>query len=287
MTDHGTDGDQHGARASSRRDGGQGGPGRADPAATAGLGTVTLLRHGESVGNAREIFSGVLDVDLTPAGEEACTRAGARLLATGWSPDVVMTSELARGWRTALLVEETLGSEAPVQRDWRLNERSYGALSGHLKTEVAERYGTEQFRHWRRSLHGRPPELDEGTLTLWSGLSPFDRLPPEALAPTESLADVVERMRPWVDGTLMAQVRAGADVLVCAHGNSLRALCAILDRLTGEELKALNLPNARPLLYSFAADDSGELRPTRRGGRYLDPEAAWAEAEVIAAQGGT
>ena len=249
------------------------------------LGSLVLVRHGESVGNARGLFSGMLDVDLTLAGEEACRVAGARLAGSGWTPEVVVTSELTRGWRTAELIMAALLSPAPIVRTWRLNERSYGALSGYSKAEVLEEHGPELFLHWRRSYEGRPPALDERTVALWRALSPFDRLPAEALAATESLADVVARLRSWLP-ELHAELRAERDVLVVAHGNSLRALCALLDDLTPEELSALNLPNARPLRYDLVEGVDG-LRPRVRGGRYLDPEAARAEALVIAHQGGT
>jgi 2,3-bisphosphoglycerate-dependent phosphoglycerate mutase len=249
------------------------------------LGSLVLVRHGESVGNARGLFSGMLDVDLTPAGEEACHLAGTRLAGSGWTPDLVITSELTRGWRTAELIVASLLSPAPIVRTWRLNERSYGALSGYSKAEVLEEHGRDLFLHWRRSYDGRPPALDERTLAVWRGLSPFDRLPAEALAATESLADVVARIRPWLS-ELYAELRAGRNVLVVAHGNSLRALCALLDDLTPEELSVLNLPNARPLRYDLV-ERGDRLCPRLRGGRYLDPEAARAEALVIAGQGGT
>ncbi|UNX54747.1 2,3-bisphosphoglycerate-dependent phosphoglycerate mutase [Georgenia sp. TF02-10] len=248
------------------------------------LGTVVLVRHGESVGNARGLFTGVLDVDLTPAGEAACHEAGLRLAGAGWRPDFIVTSELSRGWRTAELVAAQVGTDAPVLRTWRLNERSYGALSGYPKAEVLARYGPERFLHWRRSYTGRPPPLPAETLALWRRLSPFDRLPAEALTATESLADVVHRLRPWI-ADLAALVHAGRDVLVVAHGNSLRALCALLDDLTPAQLRELNLPNARPLRYDFA--DGDRLRPLVPGGRYLDPDLARAEALVIAREGGT
>lgn len=245
--------------------------------------SLVLLRHGESVANARELFTGILDVGLTPAGEATSLAAGARLAESGWRPDVVVTSELARAWRSAELVADGLGGGLPVQRDWRLNERGYGALSGYRKRDILEQFGREQYLHWRRSYDGRPPELAESTRSLWSRLPPFDRLPPVAFAPTESLSDCLARVAPaWRDG-LWPQVRAGVQVLVVAHGNSLRALCGLIDQLDGEELAALNLPNARPLAYEFADDGA----PRVRGGSYLDPAAARAEAQVIAAQGGT
>ncbi|WP_043502038.1 2,3-bisphosphoglycerate-dependent phosphoglycerate mutase [Georgenia sp. SUBG003] len=249
------------------------------------LGALVLVRHGESVGNVRELFTGVLDLDLTPAGEDACRLAGRRLAGAGFTPDLIVTSELARGRRTAALIRDSLRSAAPVVRTWRLNERNYGALSGRLKAAVLAEHGRELFVHWRRSYAGRPPALDDGTLALWRRLPPFDRLPAEALTATESLADVVARLRPWLP-ELGEHLAGGRNVLVVAHGNSLRALCALLDGLTPEELAALNLPNARPLRYDLVADGD-RLRPLVRGGTYLDPEAAHAEALVIAAQGGT
>lgn len=250
------------------------------------LGTLALVRHGESVGNARGLFSGMIDMDLTPEGEAACTEAGRRLAEEGWHPDVVVTSELHRGLRTAELVLEAMDLDAPVVRSWRLNERSYGALSGYSKAEVMHRFGREQFLHWRRSYEGRPPPLDEETLAVWRSLPPFDRLPPEALPPTESLADVVVRLRPYWTDDLVPRLDRGEDVLVAAHGNTLRALAAVLDDLDGDELRELNLPNARPLLYTFERSPRG-LVPAVRGGRYLDPDLARKEAAVIAAQGGT
>lgn len=248
---------------------------------------MVLVRHGESVANARHLFTGVLDVGLTPAGEAECVLAGQRLDGIGWAPDVICTSELVRGWRTAELMATARPDPITVTRHWRLNERSYGALSGYRKTEIAERFGYEQFLYWRRSLEGRPPPLSERTLALWRTLSPFDRLPAEALTATESLADVVERVRPWVAGPLAEHLAAGRQVLLVGHGNSLRAVCAILDRLDADELAALNLPNARPLAYRLRAGASGTPEPLVRGGEYLDAAVALAEAKVIAAEGGT
>ncbi len=244
-------------------------------------GSLMLLRHGESAANALGLFTGVLDVGLTPRGERSSRDAAARVRASGWRPGLVLASELVRSWHTADIVASAVGGR--VVRDWRLNERSYGALSGYGKREVAERYGHELFLHWRRSFSGRPDPLPARTVSLWRSLPPFDRLPPEALAATESLADVVERVRPLWTGEVAAALRTGTDVLVVAHGNSLRALCGLIDDLSGEELRELNLPNARPLLYELDA----ELVPLNRGGRYLDPHLAAEEAAVIAAQGGT
>src|SRR5699024_4813276 len=157
-------------------------------------GSLMLLRHGESAANALGLFTGVLDVGLTPHGEQSCHEAAARVRAAVWWSDVVMAAELRRSWHTAQIVADAVGGR--VLRHWRLNERSYGALSGLHKREVAGRYVTELFRHWRRSYEGRPEPLPEQTLRLWRALPPFDRLPPQALPPTEALADAVERLRP-------------------------------------------------------------------------------------------
>src|SRR5699024_1119064 len=140
---------------------------------------------------------------------------------------------------------------------------------------------------WRRSLHGRPPPLPTETLALWRRLPPFDHLPSEALSATESLADVIERVRPWVAGVLADHLAAGRRVLVVAHGNSLRALCAVLDRLQPSELAALNLPNGRPLAYRLHPDAAGEVWSEVRGGEYLDAAAAHAAAAELAAAGVT
>lgn len=244
-------------------------------------GSLVLVRHGESAANALGLFTGILDVGLTPHGEQSTREAADRLAVTGWRPDLVLASELARSWHTADIIAAAIGAE--VQRDWRLGERSYGDLTGQLKRDVVEEHGEELFTHWRRSLDGRPGPLPEATVRLWRTLPPFDRLPPAAVAATESLADVIERVRPLWQGRLGAALQEGKDVLVVGHGNSLRALCAIIDDLTPAELSALNLPNARPLLYELGPD----LRPLVRGGRYLDPRLAAAEAAEIAAQGGT
>ena len=244
-------------------------------------GSLMLVRHGESAANALGLFTGVLDVGLTPHGEQASLDAAARLRGTGWRPDLVLASELARSWHTADIIAAAVGGR--VEREWRLVERSYGALTGYRKRDVAERHGQELFLHWRRSYTGRPDPLPERLVRLWRSLPPFDRLPPQALPPTESRGAVVERGRPLWTGRRGPALRDALTVLVAAHGNSLRALCGLVDGLTAEELRELNLPNARPLLYELGPD----LRPRVRGGRYLDPHLAAHEAAEIAAQGGT
>ncbi|MGW0628668.1 2,3-bisphosphoglycerate-dependent phosphoglycerate mutase [Streptomyces sp. NPDC002758] len=231
--------------------------------------TLILLRHGESAWNARNLFTGWADVDLTPWGEQQARRSGELLRAAGLLPAAVHTSVLTRAVRSAALVLEAAGlSQVPVARDWRLNERHYGALQGRDKSDVLGEYGEERFRLWRRSYDVAPPPAT-GT--------PHD----PALPRTESLADVTTRLLPYWHDHIAPDLRAGRTTLVVAHSNSLRALVAHLDRLGREELLGLNIPTAMPLRY----DLDERLAPVVRGGRYLDPRAAAAAAAEVADEG--
>lgn len=247
-----------------------------------GSGTLTLLRHGESTYNAAQVFTGLLDVDLSPRGERQARAAGQLLAERGAIPDVVLSSPLRRARRTADAVVAELGLAVPLVEDWRLEERDYGVLTGVPKRTVAERYGHDLFFAWRRTLHGRPPAAEPADVATWGLIS---TRPPELPAPGsgESLHDVIERVRPCWEQGIRSRLRTGLCVLVVAHGNSLRALCALIDELDEDELEALNLPAGQPLQYDTTPD--GRCEP--RGGRYLDPEAARAGAELIAAEGGT
>lgn len=251
-------------------------------------GTLVLLRHGESTANAEGTFTGSRDVDLSTRGVRQSHRAAALMADAGIEPDVVVASTMVRARRTA---EETLGAppepDVPVIATWRLNERDYGLLTGMPKTEVRERFGHRRFHTWRRTLHGRPPPLPEAERAAL-GLVPLTedpRDPQTAAVPGEgeSLHDVVLRVRPLWSDVVGPRVRAGATVLVIAHGNSLRAMCAVIDALSEPELERLNLPTAQPIVYAVTPD--GVVSP--RGGRYLDPETAVPEAIRIAAEGGT
>lgn len=244
-------------------------------------GRLVLLRHGESVANAAKEFTGRIDVDLTARGLEQA-RAAARLLDdAGLVPDVVLTSPMVRALRTAQAVHAELGLTVALTEQWRLVERDYGFLTGMPKAQARERLGAERFVSLRRTRHGRPGPLDPASaagLDLYEarsgGLAPAGR--------GESLDDVVARVAPcWFEA--QALLADGAVVLVVAHGNSLRALCAVLDDLGDEEVLHLNLPQAQPLVYTL--HDDGALRP--RGGRYLDPGTAHAVAAAIAREGGT
>lgn len=246
------------------------------------VGTLTLLRHGESTYNAARVFTGLLDVDLSPLGERQAREAGRLLAEHAVVPDLVLSSPLRRARRTADAVLAELGCDVPLVEEWRLEERDYGVLTGVPKRQVVERYGHDTFFAWRRTLHGRPPAADPSEVATWGLVS---TRPPGLPAPGsgESLHDVIERVRPCWEGEIRSGLGDGRSVLVVAHGNSLRALCALIDDLDEDELEQLNLPAGQPLRYDATPD--GRVGP--RGGRYLDPVAARAGAALIAAEGGT
>ena len=248
--------------------------------------TLLLLRHGESAWNAANRFAGWVDVDLTPRGEEQARRSAEQLLAAGVLPDTLHTSVLTRAVRTGSIVLETLGRPGlPTRRDWRLNERCYGALQGQQRTAVRERYGAERFQLWRRSYDVRPPPLPAGGPGDPAEDPRYADLPRELLPRTESLADVVARLLPYWTGAIVPDLRAGRTVLVCAHGNTLRALVAHLDRLSREEVLRLNIPTGMPLRYDLHDDADHGPTPRVHGGVYLEPDAAREAAAAVAAQG--
>lgn len=245
-------------------------------------GTLVLLRHGQSTANADGTFTGLLDVPLTAVGEAQATEAGKTLRGAGVRPDLVLTSTLQRAAHTVDLVTDALGIDVLVEQVWQLGERNYGALTGMTKSRARREYGDAQFQCVRRSLHGRPPAMP---WSLWFSLrmsAAFRGAPLRAVGRTESLSDVVTRIRPVLDARIMPAVLQGRTVLVVAHGNSLRALCLLLDSLTEPEVETLNLPTGQPLLYRV--EDDGSFMP--RGGTYLNSSAKDAAARV-AAEGGT
>ena len=244
--------------------------------------TLVLLRHGESAWNVANLFTGWVDVDLTDVGVQQAVHGGELLREAGLLPTVVHTSVLTRAIRTAELALHAAGRPwLPVRRSWRLNERHYGDLQGKDKKATLEQYGQEQFMLWRRSYDTPPPPLAPGHEWDVSADPRYALLAPGLVPATECLADVVDRMLPYWYDTVVPDLRAGEVVLVAAHGNSLRALVKHLDGLGEPEVVGLNIPTGQPLLYEL--DDA--LRPTVRGGRYLDPEAAQAAAAAVAAQG--
>ena len=246
------------------------------------MSTLILLRHGQSTWNEKNLFTGWVDVDLTPAGEQQARDGGALLAQAGLLPTVVHTSLMTRAIRTSTLALEACGRPwIPVRRSWRLSERHYGDLQGKDKTQVREQYGEEQFLKWRRSYDTPPPAIEVGSEWDVSSDLRYAHLPSEVVPRTECLADVLRRMLPcWYDA-IVPDLQAGHVVLVAAHGNSLRALVKHLDGLSEEQVVGLNVPTGQPLRYDL--DD--DLRPTNPGGTYLDEAAAKAAAEAVAKQG--
>ncbi len=230
--------------------------------------TVVLLRHGQSVWNQQNRFTGWVDVDLTDKGRAEAKTAGELLKAEGLSFDIAYTSLLKRAIRTLwMTLDEMDLMWIPVVRRWRLNERHYGALAGLNKAETAEKYGDEQVLVWRRSYATPPPAL-EPTDERHPKFDPrYADLGPEAQPASECLKDVVERFLPVWEEEIGPVIRSGKRVLITAHGNSLRALVKHLDGISDEDIVGLNIPTGVPLVYELDAD----LKPIRH--RYLgDPD---------------
>jgi 2,3-bisphosphoglycerate-dependent phosphoglycerate mutase len=244
--------------------------------------TLVLLRHGESEWNAKNQFTGWVDVPLSEKGRAEALHGGELLAEAGLLPDVLHTSLLRRAITTAHLALDVADRHwIPVRRDWRLNERHYGALQGKNKKQTLEQYGEEQFMLWRRSFDVPPPPIEDDAEFSQAGLPQYASLGPE-MPRTECLKDVIERFLPYWESGIVPDLRTGATVLVAAHGNSLRALVKHLDGISDEDIAGLNIPTGMPLLYEL---DETTLAPTVPGGRYLDPEAAAAAAAAVANQG--
>jgi 2,3-bisphosphoglycerate-dependent phosphoglycerate mutase len=245
------------------------------------MGTLVLLRHGESVWNAENLFTGWVDVPLSEKGESEALHGGELLAETGLLPDIVHTSVLRRAISTAAIALDRCDRHwIPVRRDWRLNERHYGALQGKNKKQTLAEYGEEQFMLWRRSYDTPPPPIEPGSEFSQDGDPRYASLGAD-LPHTECLADVVKRLLPYWESSIVPDLRSGATVLLAAHGNSLRALAKHLDGISDEAIARLNIPTGVPLRYDL--DD--DLRPTNPGGTYLDPAAAEASIAAVANQG--
>ncbi|WP_162819195.1 2,3-bisphosphoglycerate-dependent phosphoglycerate mutase [Leifsonia aquatica] len=214
---------------------------------------VYLLRHGESTANARGLFTGVLDPELTELGREEAHRAAMLLLEAGVHPARVFCSALQRTTQTAQEMSAVMDLPSNLEIDWRLGERNYGALTGFSKTEVARRAGQARYRQWRRSYDVAPPPMSAAEMTRLRGRPPFNRLPARALTATESLADVVRRITPFLDDVLLPAVGAGRPILVIAHGNSLRALLFVVQQLTREQGGAAQHPHRTPVALPVRA----------------------------------
>ena len=243
---------------------------------------LILLRHGESEWNAKNLFTGWVDVDINEKGVGEAEKAAELLQSEGLLPDVLHTSLLRRAIHTAQITLDGCDRHwIPVKRSWRLNERHYGKLQGLNKTEIRDQFGEEQFMQWRRSYDVPPPAIDrDGEYSQFNDPRYADIAENERPL-TECLKDVVARMLPYWESDIKPDLAAGNTVLIAAHGNSLRALVKHLDGITDDEISGLNIPTGVPLYYEL--DDS--FAPVTRGGRYLDPEAAAASIEAVKNQG--
>ena len=243
--------------------------------------TLILLRHGNSVWNQENLFTGWVDVELSDLGRQEAKRAGELLAQSGLKPDLLYTSRLKRAINTAnIALDAADRSWIDVKRDWRLNERHYGALQGKDKAQTLAEYGPEQFQIWRRSFDVPPPPIDDNDQYSQAHDERYADLG-VALPKTECLKDVLIRMMPLWEKEISQDLIAGKTVLVTAHGNSLRALVKHLDGISDDEIAELNIPTGIPLVYKLDAN----FRPLVPGGEYLDPEAAAAGAAAVANQG--
>ena len=242
-------------------------------------GKLVLCRHGQSDWNLKNLFTGWTDVDLTEKGIGEAVAAGKLLKELGYEFDIAYTSVLQRAIRTLwLMLDEMDRMWIPVIRDWRLNERHYGALQGLNKAETAAKYGDDQVHIWRRSYDIPPPDLDADDErhpahdVRYAGI---DNLPS-----TESLATTLERVAPYWENVIAPDLLAGKNVLIAAHGNSLRALVKMLDGISDDEITGFNIPTGVPIAYEL--DD--QLKPLSRN--FLgDPDAVAKAAAAVAAQG--
>jgi len=242
---------------------------------------LILLRHGESEWNAKNLFTGWVDVELSDKGRQEAARGGVLLKEAKLLPDVLHTSLLKRAINTADIALESAGvSGIPVKRSWRLNERHYGALQGKDKAATLKEYGAEQFQLWRRSFDVPPPAIADDDKYSQKNDPKYANLGTE-LPKTECLKDVVARVIPYLNNEINNDLKSGKVVLITAHGNSIRAIVKYLDQISDVDIAGVNIPTGIPLLYELDQN----FKPITKGGRYLDPEAAAAAIEAVANQG--
>jgi len=242
---------------------------------------IVLIRHGESLWNKANLFTGWTDVDLSEKGIMEAREAGRRLKAAGFSFDEAYTSTLKRAIRTLwLALDEMDLMHTPIHNDWRLNERHYGALQGLNKAETAEKYGDEQVLIWRRSYDEPPPALSKDD-QRYPGKDPRYAHLEEAQIPLcESLKDTVARTMPFWDEVIIPRLVARRKMVIAAHGNSLRAIVKYLDHISDDEIVGLNIPTGIPLVYEFDA----ELK-VKKSYYLADAKEVEAAAQAVANQG--
>ena len=242
---------------------------------------LILLRHGESEWNAKNLFTGWVDVELSEKGLVEAARGGQLLKEANLLPDVLHTSLLKRAINTADIALESCGRTGiPTKRSWRLNERHYGALQGKDKAATLKEYGEEQFQLWRRSFDVPPPAIADDDQYSQKNEEKYANLG-EQLPKTECLKDVVARVVPYLTGEVMDDLKSGKTVLITAHGNPIRAIVKFLDAISDADIAGVNIPTGIPLLYEL----NEKFEPITKGGRYLDPEAAKAAIAAVANQG--
>lgn len=242
---------------------------------------LILLRHGNSIWNQKNLFTGWVDVDLSEQGVKEAKRAGDLLTGSGLKPDVLYTSVLKRAINTAHLALDAMDRNwIDTKRSWRLNERHYGSLQGLDKAETLAKYGPELFQTWRRSYDVPPPAIEDSSEFSQAHDERYKNLRGD-LPKTECLKDVLVRMLPYWESDIARDLESGRTVLVTAHGNSLRALVKHLDGVSDDEIAELNIPTGIPLHYRL----NNKFEPEVPGGEYLDPEAAAAGAAAVASQG--
>lgn len=243
-------------------------------------GKLILVRHGQSIWNVENLFTGWHDVDLSPQGRLEAAAAGRELVREHLAVDIAFTSMLKRAIRTLwIMLDEMDRMWVPVERSWRLNERHYGALQGLNKAETVAKHGESQVKIWRRSYDIPPPALALDDPRHPRNDSRYAGIDPALLPATESLKDTLARVQPFWESRIAVELRAGRNVLVTAHGNSLRAMVKMLDGVAEKDIVELNIPTGVPLLYEL----DEQLRPLSR--RYLgDAAAIQAAADAVRRQ---
>ncbi|ODQ68319.1 phosphoglycerate mutase [Nadsonia fulvescens var. elongata DSM 6958] len=249
--------------------------------------TLILVRHGQSSFNVSSQFAGWIDAPLSTIGVNEAINAGRLIGQYDLKPDKVYTSRLSRTIKTAnIILSEIDRLWIDVSRSWRLNERHYGVLQGKKKNEVLQQYGLEKFKKWRRNYNYPPPALEEGKDSSISDerYKDIEKLEGVKLPRSESLKQVIDRLVPFFNSSIVPDLKSGKSVLVVCHGTSLRALIKYLSNISSEDIENINIPTAIPLVYKLTEDENGDLKPIQER-FYLDEEAAKRGAEKVAAQG--
>ncbi|KAJ3664739.1 hypothetical protein Zmor_000285 [Zophobas morio] len=247
---------------------------------------IVMVRHGESEWNQKNLFCGWVDAHLSDKGKQEAANAGKYLKKSGYKFDQAYTSVLSRAQETLCIILKTLGQRIPVETTWRLNERHYGALTGLNKTETAKKFGEEQVKLWRRSFDKPPPPMDEKHPYYQQIVCDprYKNGPPQDKFPMfESLKLTIERTLPFWNERIVPKVKAGKQVIIAAHGNSLRGIVKHLDQMSEEKIMGLNLPTGIPFVYTL--DDN--MKPCPDGSlQFLgDPETVKKAMEAVASQG--